>query len=101
MEADAYQLAELAGMVDCGGAINKGQPVEKSVGARYPHSAPFCMLLGRTEVVSDEQLRQLWSDRDEYLRAYTEATDRLIDEGFLMADDRDEILADARPERIT
>ncbi|WP_268817663.1 alpha/beta hydrolase domain-containing protein, partial [Dietzia lutea] len=60
----------------------------------------FCMLLGRTEVVPEEQLRRRWADREEYLRAYTEATDRLIDEGFLMADDRDEILADARPERI-
>lgn len=152
--ADAYQLGELAGMVDCGGAINSGQqvfvcraalrhlitwigggarppvappveyddevvpgdlgigrggvrtpaveaPVEKLVGAPYPQSAPFCMLLGRTEVVPDEQLRQRWSDRDEYLRAYTEATERLIDEGFLLADDREEILADARPERIT
>lgn len=153
--ADAYQLGELAGMVDCGGAINSGQqvfvcraalrhlitwigggarppvappveydddevvpgdlgigrggvrtpaveaPVERLVGAPYPHSAPFCMLLGRTEVVPDEQLRQRWSDRDEYLRAYTEATDRLIEEGFLLADDREEVLADARPERIT
>jgi hypothetical protein len=59
------------------------------------------MLLGRTEEVAEEQLRQRWSGRDEYLRAYEEATDRLIAEGFLLADDRAEILADARPERIS
>ncbi|USX45729.1 alpha/beta hydrolase domain-containing protein [Dietzia kunjamensis] len=153
--ADAYQLGELAGLVDCGGAINSGQqvfvvraalrhlvswvaggarppgappveldddevvpgdlgigrggvrtpaveaPVERLVGAPYPQSAPFCMLLGRTEEVAEEQLRQRWSGRDEYLRAYEEATDRLIAEGFLLADDRAEILADARPERIS
>ncbi|WP_407335248.1 alpha/beta hydrolase domain-containing protein [Dietzia kunjamensis] len=153
--ADAYQLGELAGLVDCGGAINSGQqvfvvraalrhlvswvsggsrppaappveldddevvpgdlgigrggvrtpaveaPVERLVGAPYPQSAPFCMLLGRTEEVAEEQLRQRWPGRDEYLRAYEEATDRLIAEGFLLADDRAEILADARPERIS
>lgn len=153
--ADAYQLGELAGMVDCGGAINSGQqmfvvraalrhlvswvaggarppaappveldddevvpgdlgigrggvrtpaveaPVERLVGAPYPQSAPFCMLLGRTEEVAEEQLRQRWPGRDDYLRAYEEATDRLIAEGFLLADDRAEILADARPERIS
>ena len=158
--ADAYQLGELAGMVDCGGAINSGQqvfvcraalrhliswvggvarppaappveldddgevvagdpdidlgigrggvrtpaveaPVERLVGSPYPHSAPFCMLLGRTEEVPAEELRRRWSGREEYLRAYTEATDRLIGEGFLLADDREEILADARAERIT
>ena len=153
--ADAYQLGELAGLVDCGGAINSGQqvfvvraalrhlvswvaggarppgappveldddevvpgdlgigrggvrtpaveaPVEILVGAPYPQSAPFCMLLGRTEEVAEEQLRQRWSGREEYLRAYEEATDRLIAEGFLLADDRAEILADARPERIS
>lgn len=154
--ADAFQLGELAGMVDCGGPINSGQqvfvvraalrhlvswvgggarppaappielgddgevavddlglgrggvrtpaveaPVERLVGAPYPRSAPFCMLLGRTEEVTEEQLRRRWAGRDEYLRAYEEATDRLIAEGFLLAEDRDEILADARPECIT
>ena len=154
--ADAYQLGELAGLVDCGGAINSGQqvfvvraalrhllswvaggarppaappieldddgnvitgdlgigrggvrtpaveaPVEMLAGAPYPRSEPFCMLLGRTEEVSEEQLRERWSGRDDYLRAYEAATDRLIAEGFLLADDRSEILADARPERLT
>lgn len=154
--ADAYQLGELAGLVDCGGAINSGQqvfvvraalrhllswvgggarppaappieldsggevvtgelgigrggvrtpaveaPVETLVGAPYPRSAPFCMLLGRTQEVPEEKLRRRWSGREEYLRAYAEATDRLIAAGFLLAEDREEILADARPERIT
>ncbi|UVE93836.1 alpha/beta hydrolase domain-containing protein [Dietzia sp. B32] len=76
-------------------------PVEKLVDSPYPQSVPFCMLLGRTEEVAEEQIRQRWSGRDEYLRAYEEAADRLIAEGFLLADDRAEILADARPERIS
>ena len=152
--ADAYQLGELAGLVDCGGPINSGQqvfvvraalrhlvswvaggarppaappveldddevvpgdlgngrggvrtpavetPVEKLVGAPYAQSAPFCMLLGRTEEVPEAQLRERWAGREQYLAAYGEATDRLIAEGFLLAEDREEILADARPERI-
>ena len=61
----------------------------------------MCMLLGRTLEVDEQELRERWESRAQYLAAYAEATDRLIKEGFLLADDREEILADARPERIT
>ena len=61
----------------------------------------MCMLLGRTVAVDDGVLRGRWRSREEYLAAYAEATDRLIAEGFLLAEDREDILADARPERIT
>ena len=61
----------------------------------------MCMLLGRTVELDEQILRRRWSGREHYLQAYREATDRLIDEGFLLAEDREAILADARPERIT
>lgn len=37
----------------------------------------------------------------QHAHAEREATDRLTDDGFLLVDDRAEILAGARPERIT
>ena len=68
-------------------------PVEHLTGDVHPEAPPMCMLLGRTVAVDDGVLRGRWRSREEYLAAYAEATDRLIAEGFL--------LADARPERIT
>ena len=86
-------------------------PVEHLTGDVHPEAQPMCMLLGRTLAVDEQVLREWWPGdahssaelpgREQYLRAYGEATDRLIAEGFLLAEDRDEILADARPERIT
>ena len=76
-------------------------PVEHLTGDVHPEAPPMCMLLGRTVAVDDGVLRGRWRSREEYLAAYAEATDRLIAEGFLLAEDREDILADARPERIT
>lgn len=96
-------------------------PVEVLTGDVSPDAQPMCMLLGRTVELDEQTLRQRWPGeaqspggqpgqdpvsaelpgRAQYLQAYREATDRLIAEGFLLAEDRDEILADARPERIT
>lgn len=76
-------------------------PVDVLTGTPHPDAPPMCMLLGRTLDVPDETLRARWASREEYLEAYRDATDRLIDEGFLLAEDREEILADARPERVT
>ncbi|MEH6821170.1 MAG: alpha/beta hydrolase domain-containing protein [Dietzia psychralcaliphila] len=80
--------------------------VEQLTGVPHPEAQPLCMLLGRTVELDEQTLRQRWpggqqSGREQYLEAYGEATDRLISEGFLLAEDREEILADARPERLT
>ena len=76
-------------------------PVEFLTGDVLPDVQPMCMLLGRTVELDEQTLRRRWQGREQYLQAYREATDRLISEGFLLPEDRDEILADARPERIT
>ena len=76
-------------------------PVEHLTGQPHAESEPMCMLLGRTVELDEQALRERWPGRDQYLAGYTEATDRLISEGFLLPEDREEILADARPERIT
>ncbi|WP_228548906.1 alpha/beta hydrolase domain-containing protein [Dietzia sp. SYD-A1] len=86
-------------------------PVEHLTGVPHPEAQPLCMLLGRTVELPDEVLRERWpgggraggtqTGREQYLAAYRAATDRLIEEGFLLPEDREEVLADARPERIT
>ena len=75
-------------------------PAEHLTGDVHPNAQPMCMLLGRTVEVDEQRLRDRWTGREQYLQAYGEATDRLIAEGFLLAEDREAILADARPERI-
>jgi hypothetical protein len=86
-------------------------PVEQLTGVPHPEAQPLCMLLGRTVELPEQTLRDRWpggersereqSGREQYLAAYREATDRLISEGFLLPEDREEILADARPGRIS
>lgn len=76
-------------------------PAEHLTGVPHPEAPPFCMLLGRTVALDEQILRERWPDREAYLAAYSGATDRLIAEGFLLPEDREEILADARPDRIT
>ncbi|MBB1041193.1 hypothetical protein G6022_07625, partial [Dietzia sp. Cai40] len=86
-------------------------PVEQLTGVPHPEAQPLCMLLGRTVELPEQVLRERWpgggqtgggqSGREQYLAAYRAATDRLIAEGFLLPEDREEILADARPERLT
>ena len=95
--------------------------VDQLTGVPHPEAQPFCMLLGRTVGLDEQLLRQRWPGdaqspdglpgreqspeglpgREQYLSAYAEATDRLIAEGFLLPEDREEVLADARPDRIT
>jgi hypothetical protein len=45
-------------------------------------------------------LRWLYGDRAAYLKAYEEATDEAIAAGFVLAEDRDAVLAEARPDLI-
>lgn len=60
----------------------------------------ICVLFGSTTPIPAEQLRERYRDVDDYLAQYTEATDRMIADGFATAEDRDELLADARPDLI-
>jgi hypothetical protein len=46
-------------------------------------------------------LRERYASLDDYLDAYTAAADAAVAGGFVVAEDRDALLADARPHRIT
>ena len=45
-------------------------------------------------------LRGLYAGRDAYLAAYEAATDAAITAGFVLTEDRDAVLAEARPDLI-
>ena len=72
-------------------------PVEVLSGRPWPGASIACRLFGSTIPLPAERLRELYPDRAAYLTAYEQALDTAIRAGFLLPDDRDEILADARP----
>jgi hypothetical protein len=45
-------------------------------------------------------IRRLYADRAAYLAAYETATDAAIAAGFVLAEDREAVLAEARPELV-
>lgn len=72
--------------------------VEVLSGRPWPGASVACRLFGSTTALTPEVLRERYGDRAGYLAAYERATDAAIAAGFVLPEDRDEILADVRPE---
>lgn len=60
----------------------------------------ICMLFGSTGPIPGGTLTARYGSRDAYLTTYRSHTDAAIAAGFALADDLDELLADARPDLI-
>jgi hypothetical protein len=75
-------------------------PVDVLTGFAPPDAPLIALLSGTTVPLTAEQLAGLYRSRDDYLARYEAATDAAIDAGFLLADDRDQLLEWAAPERI-
>lgn len=75
--------------------------VEVLSGLAAPGANRACRLFGRTLPVSDDVLRGRYPTAAAYLDRYAAATDAAIAAGFVLDDDRTDVLADARAERIT
>ncbi len=69
-------------------------------GDAEPDAPVICQLFGRTLPLDDDALRWLYTDRAAYLKAYEEATDEAVASGFVLAEDRDAVLAEARPDLV-
>lgn len=67
-------------------------PADVLSGYAAPGASPICELFGRTLPLAEPA----YATHDEYLAAYTAATDSAIAAGFVLADDRDAVLAEAR-----
>ena len=68
-----------------------GEPVGGSIA---------CTLFGSTTPLPSERLAELYESREAYLGAYTKAADAAIQSGFVLAEDRDALLADADADRL-
>jgi hypothetical protein len=75
-------------------------PVEVLSGQPRPAASLICMLSGVTEAMAPERIAARYPSRAAYLDAYARATDDVIAAGFVLADDRDALLAAAKPHLV-
>jgi hypothetical protein len=75
-------------------------PVDRLSGEPGPDPSVICLLLGSTVPLAAERLVELHGDRERYLEAFGDSADRAVARGFLLREDRAELLRDARPERL-
>ncbi|MCB1027820.1 MAG: hypothetical protein KDB24_08675 [Microthrixaceae bacterium] len=75
-------------------------PVDVLTGLAAPDSTIICLLMGSTAPIPDDRLSGLYASPDAYRSAYEDSADAAIGSGFVLADDRDALIADADPERI-
>jgi hypothetical protein len=75
-------------------------PVEVLRGDTEDGASYLCQLFGSTLPMDPALIRSRYADRGAYLAAYAEATDAAIAAGFVLAEDREEVLAEARPDLV-
>ena len=76
-------------------------PVDTLSGASPEGSSIVCLLMGATTPLPAERLAELYTSADDYTARYEAATDAMIESGFAVPEDREEILADADPGRVS
>jgi hypothetical protein len=75
-------------------------PVDRLSGQAPEGSSIVCLLMGSTTPLPAERLAELYPSADDYASAYEAATDAMIEAGFALEDDREELLAGADPGRL-
>ncbi len=76
-------------------------PAEVLSGLGAPGASHVCLLFGRTLPIPPAELRARYPSRAAYVAAYEQALDTAVAAGFVLAEDRDEVLADARTSVVT
>lgn len=61
-----------------------------------PGGSVICGLFGRTLALPADVVRQRWPSQEDYVAAYTAATDDAIAAGFVLPEDRDAVLGELR-----
>jgi Alpha/beta hydrolase domain len=75
-------------------------PVDVLSGMAPEDSSIVCLLMGSTTPIDDARLGELYESRDDYVAQYEAATDAMIEAGFALDDDREELLDGADPSRV-
>lgn len=75
-------------------------PVAVLSGVPGPKQDLLCLLLGSTTPLPAERLAALYPSRADYVQRYATATDETIAAGYVLADDRDALLAFAAPSAV-
>jgi len=76
-------------------------PVELLRGDTEAGAPPICHLFGSTLPMDPVRIRELYDGPEAYLAAYRAATDDAIAAGFVLPEDRDAVLAEARPDLVS
>jgi hypothetical protein len=76
-------------------------PTEVLSGLAPAGANRVCRLFGQTGPMPTDQLRSRYPSSQHYVEAYEDAVDAAVAAGVVLAEDRDELLADARTELIT
>ncbi|HWJ09255.1 MAG TPA: alpha/beta hydrolase domain-containing protein [Nocardioides sp.] len=61
-----------------------------------PGGSVICGLFGRTLALPADELRRRWASQEDYAASYTAATEAAIAAGFVLAEDREAVLAEMR-----
>lgn len=75
-------------------------PVDVLSGLAQEDASVICVLMGSTSPVPDTDLAGMYDSTEQYEAAYAEAADEAINLGFILEEDREELIADAQPDRI-
>jgi hypothetical protein len=75
-------------------------PVDVLSGSPSPNSSVICILFGSTSPLTSEQLAGMYPSASEYLAAFEQSADAAIEAGFVLEEDREELLDMAQPARI-
>ncbi len=75
-------------------------PVELLRGDTEEGASYLCQLFGSTLPMDPALIRARYADRAAYLAAYEQATDAAIAAGFVLAEDREAVLGEARPDLV-
>lgn len=75
-------------------------PVQILTGVAAAEASVMCSLFGATRAIAAAELRERYGSAEGYLASYRRAVEEAIDAGFVLAEDRAAILAEARPDLI-
>jgi hypothetical protein len=75
-------------------------PIDILSGEAAPGGPIACILFGSTKPLPAERIAARYASPTAYLEAYNKAADATIGGGFVLAEDREALLADADPSRV-